>query len=285
MSQQKKAFDDIFSRVWNDGKLVRPRGLLVREAENFTYTLPPYVRFQNYACRKLNLSYLKREVAWYLKGDRFDTSICQHAKTWQGIVNDDGSINSNYGQYVFRTNVDVSKFWGKRVFEKKISSQFDNVVDILSDDKDSRRASIVILNSSHLLSDTKDVPCTYSLNFRIRDDKLNMSVHMRSQDAIFGMGNDAPAFSIIHEMVMNALKPKYPTIELGNYFHVADSFHVYERHFGMLEKIIEGDEFTDVEVPRISGHEEVNFLINAMHLLPADAVPDNFKFTKWLIDV
>lgn len=283
MSEHKKAFDDIFLRVHSDGKLVRPRGLLVREAENFTYTLPPYVRFQNYASRKLNLSYLKREVAWYLKGDRLDTSILQHAKTWQGLVNEDGSINSNYGQYIFRTSIDASKFWGKRVFDKKISSQFDNVIDLLGDDKDSRRASIVILNSTHLLSDTKDVPCTYSLNFRIRDNKLNMSVHMRSQDAIFGMGNDAPAFSIIHEMVMNALKPTYPTIELGNYFHVADSFHVYERHFGMLEKIIEGDEFTDVEVPRMSGPEEVKFLINDLHR--NIEVPSTFEFTKWLKDV
>lgn len=283
MSIHKKAFDGIFTRLHHDGKLVRPRNLLVREVENFTYRLPPYVRFQNYACRKLNLSYLKREVAWYLKGDRHDTSICQHAKTWQGIVNEDGSINSNYGQYIFRAPVDASTFWGQRAFDKKITSQFDNVIDILTDDKDSRRASITILQANHLLSDTKDVPCTYSLNFRIRDNRLNMSVHMRSQDAIFGMGNDAPAFSIIHEMVMNALKSAYPTIELGEYFHVADSFHVYDRHFGMLEKIIEGDEFTDVVVPKMNGPEEVKFLIEKFDT--DTVVPNNFEFSKWLKDV
>lgn len=284
MSEHKKAFDGIFLRLHSEGKLVRPRGLLVREVENFTYTLPPYVRFQNYDARKFNLSYLKREVAWYLKGDRFDTSICAHAKTWRDIVNDDGSINSNYGQYIFRSNVDASKIWAKRTFDNQVGSQFDNAVDFLVNDKDSRRASIVILSAEHLLSDTKDVPCTYSLNFRIRDDRLNMSVHMRSQDAVYGMGNDAPAFSIIHEMVMNALKVKYPTIQLGSYFHVADSFHVYERHFGMLEKILEGDSYTDVVVPRINGPEEVKFLTSGFHDVNV-VVPQDFKFSKWLKDV
>jgi len=257
----KQVFDGIFERVANQGKPVRPRGLLISEVENFTYELPPYVRFQNYKCRKLNVAYTKKEVLWYIKGDKFDASICQHAKMWGEIINKDGSINSNYGQYIFHTN------------------QFDNVVMTLTKDKDSRRASMVILDREHLFADTKDVPCTYALNFRIRDNAVNMSVHMRSQDAIYGMGNDAPAFSIIHEMVFNALKRAYPDVKYGTYFHVADSFHVYEKHFGMLSKIVSGNEYELVECPPISGPDEVEFL----RALKFDKVPEEYAFVNWLL--
>lgn len=254
-------FYAVFRRVVEYGKLVSPRGLLIKEIENCTYRLPAYVRFPNFKSRKLSTKYCRREILWYLKGDRFDTSICEHAKIWRDIVNKDGSINSNYGQYMF----------GK-------INQFDNVIETLKVDPDSRRASIVILNSDHLFAETKDVPCTYAINFRLRDNRLNMSVHMRSQDLIFGMGNDAPAFSIIHEMMFNALKRYFPFIEYGEYFHVCDSGHVYEKHFEMLDKIYDGDDFSVVECPKISGPDEVDFL----RALDFSKIPEDFKFAKWL---
>ncbi len=263
-------FRSIFDRLSKHGQKVAPRNQLVIEVENFNYELPPYVRFQNFSSRKLSLPYCKREFLWYLKGDRFDTSICEHAKIWRDVVNKDGSINSNYGQYVFGE-----------------ISQFDKCVESLISDKDTRRASISILSREHLLSDTNDVPCTYSINFRIRNDVLNMSVHMRSQDAVFGMGNDAPAFSFIHEMMFNTMKAAYPNLQYGNYFHIADSFHVYERHFELLQKILDGDKFEPIECPRISGHEEVDFLRRPerygrdKNYIP---VPQEFKFTKWLTE-
>jgi len=261
----KAAFDCIFHKLANEGELVSPRGLLVKECENFSYVLPPYIRFSSYVCRKYNVNYFKREFLWYLRGDRFDTSICEHAKMWNDIKNDDGSINSNYGQYI----------WNKP------TSQFDNVVHILTNDKDSRRASITILNSDHLLSLTKDVPCTYSLNFRIRNNVLKMSVLMRAQDAIWGMGNDAPSFSVIHEMVFNALKRAYPTLQIGEYFHYVNSFHVYERHFEMLQKIINGDEYIDIKCPKISGPDEVDFLRNLNYSI----IPQEYEFTKWITKI
>lgn len=254
-----------FVKIYNDlnyGHYVEPRGELIIELENYSYELDPYVRFQNFESRKLNLDYIKTEFLWYLKGDRFDSSICDHAKIWKSVINKDGSINSNYGQYIF----------GK-------INQFDIVVNLLKNDKDSRRASIMILDNDHLKSDTNDVPCTYSINFRIRNNKLNMTVHMRSQDAIYGMGNDAPAFSFIHEMMLNALKRYYPDLGYGKYFHSADSFHVYKRHFLMLDKLKSYDYYEIVNCPKISGPDEVDYLRNFNFL----NIPNEFKFTYWLL--
>ena len=255
----KEYFLDIFNRLKANGKFVKPRNQLVLEVENFSYELPQYVRFQSFECRKLNIDYIKKEFLWYLNADRFDLSICNEAKIWKGIVNKDNSINSNYGQYIFN----------------KSNNQFNSAYKQLISDKDSRRASIMILRKEHLLSDTKDVPCTYSLNFRIRENKLNMTVTMRSQDAIFGAGNDIPAFSFIHELMYVSLKSYYSDLEYGNYFHHADSFHLYERHFDMFDKICNGDEYIQISCPKISSKEEVDLLIDKSY-------SDEYEFTKWL---
>lgn len=270
-------FQSIYQKLQTNGKIVCPRGQKVIEIEDFSYELPPYVRFQNFPERKMNLQYIKDEFRWYLRGDAHDISIVQKASIWNNYVKQDGTINSNYGQYVF----------GKQ-------NQFDRVIKALTDDKDSRRASIAILGSQHILSDDADLPCTCSLNFRIRDNKLNMSVHMRSQDAVFGFTNDAPAFSFIHEMVFNALLLKYPDLECGRYHHSVDSFHVYERHFEMFEKLCtHGTLIRHVDCPRMNGPEEVDFLrvlhksvdSSLLYNKVWNSIPkmSDFKFTDWLL--
>jgi thymidylate synthase len=295
----KPIFDEIFQRV-SKGNIISPRGSKVIEVENFMYELPPYVKFQNYDVRKLKFNYIKQELLWYLRHNVHDTSIVNFASIWKDLIQPNGTINSNYGAHLFDT-----------VKTNRSSSQFLNVVDILRKDADSRRASMVILTDSHLLCDI-DVPCTYSLNFRIRNNKLNMTVHMRSQDAIFGMGNDAPAFSMIHEMVLNMLEADYPELTLGNYTHFADSFHVYERHFELLEKIVSGEAtFTEIEIPKIANKNEVLFMLTDLHRfyelgrkynnyvnskltsfnnddvyisqLEEQPINSNFLFSKWLL--
>jgi thymidylate synthase len=185
---------------------------------------------------------------------------------WNSLIDDDGGINSNYGQYVFGEVKGI-----------------DFVVDELSKDKDSRRATIMILNNKQLKVGAKDVPCTYSLNFRIRNNKLKMSVRMRSQDAVFGMTNDAPCFSFIQECVYNLVKEYYPELEMGDYTHTADSFHVYARHYEMLEKMATAKYepgFEPVICPRMKNASEVNFLRAG----DFTNVPDDFAFTQWLLN-
>jgi thymidylate synthase len=96
------------------------------------------------------------------------------------------------------------------------------------------------------------------------------------------MGNDAPAFSFIHQMVHAIMRFHYPGLELGTYHHVADSFHVYERHFEMLEKIIAPEaEFYPVPTPRIFNIHEVDYLIR-MHDADLKQAPRQFQFVEWL---
>jgi thymidylate synthase len=272
----EEIFRKIFSDLLQAGKYVVPRGEKTLEIENYIVEFPPYMRFMNFESRKLSIEYIKQEFLWYLRGNKHDISIVEHATLWKGLINQDGTINSNYGQYIFGE-----------------LNQFKNVIKILTEDKYSRRASMVILQPHHLLSDTKDYPCTYVLNFRIRNGRslkpqLNMTVHMRSNDAVWGLGNDLPMFSFIHEMMYVMLRDTvYHDLKYGIYCHIADSFHVYERHWKMAELIAFGyDKFTITLCPKISSAAEVLDLLNFQtEGLPYDLKYHNGrKFLRWLVD-
>lgn len=283
MQMIEEAFRKIYADV-GAGNMVSPRGQKVIEVEDYSYILPPYARFANFEARKLKLGYVKKELLWYLRADPFDLSIVDAASLWQELPNSDRTINSHYGAHVFGARKATNAFhFDYYSVPKSIgallgqASLYDYIITTLVNDKDSRRASATILNRTHLLSpETKDYPCTYALNFRIRNDELKMSVHMRSQDAVFGMGNDAPAFSLIQELVYVSLRDlAYPDLKLGRYHHIADSFHYYERHFQMVKEINSGSPFTPIEVPKVKDLNEVNHLLGRTSTGAAD-------FTAWL---
>ena len=75
---------------------------------------------------------------------------------------------------------------------------------------------------------TFDTPCTYAVQFTILDNKLNMSVVMRSNDLWFGFCNDQYQFSKLQHYVWNRICfGKLKGLEIGTYFHFAHNLHLY----------------------------------------------------------
>jgi thymidylate synthase len=72
------------------------------------------------------------------------------------------------------------------------------------------------------------------MDFKVRDNKLYMHTFMRSNDLVWGFQYDVFFFTLIQEIMANELN-----VELGSYNHTATSFHVYERHFDLIEEMYE----------------------------------------------
>lgn len=134
--------------------------------------------------------------------------------------------------------------------ERKVN-QLKNVFEILSADPSSRQAYIVVpLPGDNLMSNsTKDTPCTLSLQFIIRDDKLHCFTNMRSNDLIWGTsGINFFEWTFIQELLADLLQ-----LEVGVYTHKAGSFHIYSRHYKMADKIMEAHQ-------KVEDFEETNHL-------------------------
>tara|TARA_B100001094_G_C18014343_1_gene711765 strand:- start:719 stop:1003 length:285 start_codon:yes stop_codon:yes gene_type:complete len=59
--------------------------------------------------------------------------------------------------------------------------------------------------------------------------------------------------------MLNELNAIGLNLELGSYFHHAGSLHVYERHFGMIEKISNSDFDIDIDEETCRLNNEINW--------------------------
>ena len=80
----------------------------------------------------------------------------------------------------------------------------------------------------------KEVPCTCTLQFLLREDRLEALAHMRSNDAFVGLPGDVFSFTMIQELVARALK-----VEVGRYKHFVGSLHLYDAHHKKAKNFID----------------------------------------------
>lgn len=158
--------------------------------------------------RKFNSDYAEYEWQWYLSENPDARDIAKRAKIWYKCMDEDGFVTSNYGYH-----------WAQ-------NNQIDYVVNELKSNPNSRRAAISIYNAKDRYNWENDTPCTYAIQFYIVENKLNMSVMMRSNDLVFGFCNDQYCFSKLQQIISKKLQ-----IEIGTYYHFVNNLHIYSRHF------------------------------------------------------
>lgn len=187
-----------------------------------------FIADEDYIIREPNYEYIERELEWYESQSRYVFDIPGETPAiWNAISSEDGKINSNYGYLI----------WSKDNHD-----QYDNALEELKVNENSRRA-VMIYNRPSMWYDydvkgMSDFICTYANTFLIRDNKLHSHYLMRSNDAVFGYDNDYAWASYIHLMLYNDLKKTYPDLELGDIIWTATSLHIYERHFKFIKNFL-----------------------------------------------
>ena len=168
--------------------------------------------------RNWKRDYAIAEWNWYLSGDpnisKLGEIYGKVPEIWKRMADKNGNVNSNYGAQWKRDN------------------QINKVIKMLKDFPETRKASVSIYDGKEIGYYKHDTPCTYAVNFTILNNKLDMSVVMRSNDLWFGFCNDQYCFSRLQEHVAKKID-----IEIGTYFHFAQNLHLYNNIF---EKVING---------------------------------------------
>lgn len=106
----------------------------------------------------------------------------------------------------------------------RVHRQWEGVIQQLTSDRDSRQAGVNVWYPDELRYrvPSKDVPCTLSLYYQIRDDKLEAFTTMRSNDLVWGTPYDWMQFTAAQRALAYALG-----VEPGPYHHHAYSLHAY----------------------------------------------------------
>ena len=208
-----EAYIALMRRVLNEGEPISPRGQLTFELMNVTVQVASLTEAHVLnTVRRVNTKILATEYVHLLGGL---SSLEQLDRASGGRFSqfaNDGRLLGAYGP--------------------RIRHQLPRVVDLLRRDPDTRQAILTIWNGQEHGAESRDVPCTTTLQFLLRDDRLHVRATMRSNDVVLGIPYDWWMFSRLGLSVASALN-----VEPGSYTHTVGSMHLYDRDLGIANDV------------------------------------------------
>lgn len=191
--------------------------------------------------RKLNYQFMAAEADWILSGDDRVETIAP------------------YNKHIAQFSDNGVTFFG--AYGPKVQSQLDYVVDTIRKDPHTRQAFLTIWRENP--GETKDVPCTITLGFMLRNRQVNCHAFMRSSDIWLGLPYDVFNFSMITSLVCcmlndrelseQALPLTTPHIQPGTLYLTAANQHLYARNREGALNVC-----NEMEKQRFSPHPDVD---------------------------
>jgi len=267
-----QAYLGMLDLVLNHPEFVtKPRGLPIYECLNVQFQIrcpdSSPITTQDAERNAVIRSYVAKEFDLYKAKSRRVEDFELASKFWRKIANPDGTINSAYGWLIWG-----NKSCGNPLFERKISEDewrrmsgkepivvrngethpiwtdtdfmrtpWEWAARCLVEDRDSRQAIVRFSLPEHQWKGNKDQTCTMHGIFMIRDNKLHLTIVMRSNDLVKGLVYDLPWFcSLIQTMrkTLYDVEENGVQVEPGTYTHIAHSLHIYHDDVAKVKKML-----------------------------------------------
>lgn len=213
--------------IENPEYVCAPRDQKINEILNVTLEIEnPMSGLYKNSIRGSQYKYIAAEYVFYFAGRNDLEYIEKYAKFWKNIANPDGTVNSAYGHLLFNTTNEHGM------------NQWEWALESLKKDKDTRQALMHFNLPTHQHFNNKDFVCTLNGIFHIRENKLDFTLMMRSNDAILGLPTDVAFFCMLHQQMYKHLLETYPDLVIGKYTHMVNSMHLYERNFEVVNDML-----------------------------------------------
>lgn len=199
------------------------RGAKVKERFGEQLTIDMNAPFVRESSRKISEAFRFAEAYWILSGDNKVSSICPYAPSIE-YFSDNG--------YVFQG-----------AYGPKVTEQLLYVCDNLKLDFNSRQAVISIWRENPRVS--KDIPCTLTLQFLIRNSAIHCVATMRSSDIWLGLPYDIFNFTCITEWIRLAVNKAVGPLARGSLIMNLGSSHLYVHNYERAEATVNSDRIDD----------------------------------------
>ncbi len=227
---------ETIQRIIVEGDKLDSRAGQTKELLGFQATLTDPLKniLLGFPTRKFSLSYACAEVLWYLSMTNEIEMMEAYAPSYKNYAED----GKAYGAYGHRWKNSPGFIKEDTIFfHPNGSNQLEAVIRLLKEKPNTRQAIMTMWDSGDLLhailGDHKDLPCTLTLKFFVRDGKLTLIADMRSNDAWLGLPYDIFCFTTLQRIIANELN-----LKLGRYIHQAGSEHIYEHKVGKINQIL-----------------------------------------------
>lgn len=235
------------------------RGRKTKELLNYSFCLKnPSKNLAYIDGRKFNIMHaINESVCLFTKDDSVELASLFNDRMRE--FSDDGkTLYGNYG--------------------KRIGKGLNEIIEKLNKDKNLRSAVLNIYSTKDGLVKTKDIPCTETIQFLVRDGKLNMIVNMRSNDCIWGTPYDVFMFTNMQMVVANTLE-----LEVGKYYHNAGSMHLYDDMYEIAENILNSKPIS-IEYKNGNKMSDMYLLSLALYLFAHDKSKGNYVFLSKCVE-
>lgn len=217
---------------------------------NYQFSLSDiHDRFISLPGRTYNIYASLMELLWVFAGKEDITGIFSHFLPRAPLYSDDGKKwRGAYGPRLFKSPKyieDRPGFSHYSAMSEAISYLLDDpytrqsCFNVWGYDRDSKA---VIYNDYHT-EKSKDIPCTSFGWFWVdSEDKLNLKVHMRSNDVIYGLSHiNILEFTSLLELAHLIVSAQHPHIKLGHYYHNVINIHYYKNVEAQVDKILDNE--------------------------------------------
>ncbi|MGZ5539884.1 MAG: thymidylate synthase [Halobacteriota archaeon] len=204
----------------------------------------------------LNLAFALAEVVWILAG-RNDSAFLNYFN--RQLPKFAGLGSTYHGAY------------GHRLRSHLGIDQLQRAYDVLSAKPSSRQVVLQIwdgkidLPTSSGEEASPDIPCNVVSLLKVRSEQLEWMQIMRSNDVQLGLPHNLVQFTTMQEVLAGWLG-----LGLGDYYHISDSLHLYERDFAQLQKSFpqQGPPNTDLlDLPKDQSDRSFQQLTMAIELI------------------
>lgn len=207
-----------------------------------------------------------KEILWIWQDMSNDVNLLESkgCTVWNEWKNDKGEIGKSYGWQLKnkKRKVKIDKLLLDMSKEGKLSVKFNFTNDewdkLYKEFEDSNHDEFVKLNQvDYLLYSLKKnpysrrikttlycienlddmalEPCVYETHWQLWDNKLHLTVNIRSNDYCLGNSYNVYQYSLLHKMIAQVSE-----LEVGTICFNIDNLHVYDRHIKTFKKQING---------------------------------------------
>ena len=173
------------------------------------------------------------------------------SRIWDEWAGEDGTIGKAYG-YQLAQLYD---------FKQGRMDQVDNVLWLLKNDRYSRRIMTNLYNFSDLQEMNLE-PCAYSVTFNVKGNTLNAILNQRSQDIL-----TANNWNVVQYALLLMMMAQVSGLQAGELVHVIADAHIYDRHVGIIRKMIKRPQY---KAPKVWLDPEIknfyDFTVESVHI-------------------
>ena len=196
------------------------------EIQSLAYVVsnPTTYQFTNNEIGRLNYEYADKFYLWMVSGSTDNESLLKDYPNIARFMEKPKSLD---------LPANFNTFYGPRILE-----QLPHIIKELKNNPDTRRAVISILDKSDSLlldkpDETLEFPCCDSATFSIREGKLNIHLHMRSQNMGQVLKLDMYLWGRFQTQIAEELG-----LPVGKFTSTVVSAHVFEKDITYLNDLI-----------------------------------------------